>query len=118
MGQQPGDLSQDALATAVDAARRAFAAAGDLDALARAKTEHLGDRSPIALARQALGSLPKTDRADAGKRVNVVLDAAMMAHDLLNYHPLENTATTTIRAADLLAFIRACGHEPRVVAVG
>jgi Ala-tRNA(Pro) deacylase len=54
---------------------------------------------------------------DTGKRVNVVLDAAMMAHDLLNYHPLENTATTTIRAADLLAFIRACGHEPRVVAV-
>ena len=54
---------------------------------------------------------------DTGKRVNVVLDAAMMAHELLNYHPLENTATTTIRAADLLAFIRACGHEPRVVAV-
>ena len=54
---------------------------------------------------------------DTGKRVNVVLDATMMAHDLLNYHPLENTATTTIRAADLVAFIRACGHEPRVVAV-
>jgi len=41
----------------------------------------------------------------------------MMAHDLLSYHPLENTATTTIRPADLLAFIRACGHEPKVVAV-
>ena len=54
---------------------------------------------------------------DTDRRVNVVLDAAMMAHELLNYHPLENTATTTIRAADLLAFIRACGHEPRVVAV-
>jgi len=54
---------------------------------------------------------------DTEKRVNVVLDATMMAHELLNYHPLENTATTTIRSADLLAFIRACGHEPRVVAV-
>ncbi|MFO1131856.1 MAG: prolyl-tRNA synthetase associated domain-containing protein [Hyphomicrobiales bacterium] len=54
---------------------------------------------------------------DTEKRVNVVLDAAMMAHDLLNYHPLENTATTTIRAEDLVAFVRSCGHEPRVVAV-
>jgi Ala-tRNA(Pro) deacylase len=54
---------------------------------------------------------------DTAQRVNVVLDAAMMSHELLNYHPLENTATTTIRAQDLLAFIRACGHEPRVVAV-
>ncbi len=54
---------------------------------------------------------------DTEKRVNVVLDAAMMAHDLLNYHPLENSATTTIRAEDLVAFIRSCGHEPRVVAV-
>ena len=54
---------------------------------------------------------------DSERRVNVVLDAAMMAHELLNYHPLENTATTTIRAADLVAFIRALGHEPRIVAV-
>ena len=29
----------------------------DLDDLARAKTDHLGDRSPLALARQALGHL-------------------------------------------------------------
>jgi Ala-tRNA(Pro) deacylase len=54
---------------------------------------------------------------DTENRVNVVLDAAMMAHELVNYHPLENTATTTIRAADLLSFIRSCGHEPKVVAV-
>ncbi|WP_395689332.1 prolyl-tRNA synthetase associated domain-containing protein [Aestuariivirga sp.] len=54
---------------------------------------------------------------DADRRVNVVLDKAMMAQDLLNYHPLVNTATTTIRAVDLLAFIRSCGHEPIVAAV-
>ena len=54
---------------------------------------------------------------DTEKRVNVVLDAAMMAHELVNYHPLENTATTTIRSQDLVAFIRSCGHEPKVVAV-
>src|ERR1700679_1403910 len=63
-------LSPEALTAAVDAARQAFAAASDLDTLARAKTEHLGDRSPVALARQALAAVPKAERADAGKLVN------------------------------------------------
>lgn len=54
---------------------------------------------------------------DTGRRVNVVLDQAMMAHELLNFHPLENNATTTIRSADLLTFIRACGHVPVLAAV-
>ncbi len=85
MGEQPSpsepSLSDEALSAAVEAARRAFAAAADLDALARAKTEHLGDRAPIALARQALGGLPKHDRADAGKRVNVARAAAQTSYD-------------------------------------
>jgi phenylalanyl-tRNA synthetase alpha chain len=68
--QPSSGLSQEALTTAVSAARQAFEQAGDLDELARAKTEHLGDKSPIALARQALGTLPKAHRADAGRRVN------------------------------------------------
>lgn len=54
---------------------------------------------------------------DTAKRVNVVLDAAMMAHEVVSYHPLVNTATTTIRPADLVAFIRSCGHEPQIAAV-
>jgi len=55
---------------------------------------------------------------DGEGRANVILDAAMMEHEWLNYHPLRNDATTTIRAADLIAFIRATGHEPRIVSVG
>ena len=55
---------------------------------------------------------------DTRRRVTVILDADMMRHDRLNYHPLENTATTNIAREDLVKFIRACGHEPRVVAVG
>jgi Ala-tRNA(Pro) deacylase len=54
---------------------------------------------------------------DTANRVNVVLDAAMMAHEVVNYHPLENTATTTIRSGDLMSFIKSCGHAPRIVAV-
>lgn len=54
---------------------------------------------------------------DTEQRVNVVLDAAMMEQPVLNYHPLTNEATTTLSRDGLLAFIRACGHEPRIVAV-
>ena len=81
MADQPADLSEEALTKAVSAARHAFDLVADLDALARAKTEHLGDRSPIALARQALGTLAKADRADAGRRVNIARGEAQRAYD-------------------------------------
>lgn len=54
---------------------------------------------------------------DTQARVNVILDEAMMKRDQLNFHPLKNDATTTIAAADLLTFIKACGHNPRIVEV-
>ncbi len=47
--------------------------------------------------------------------VQVVLDAWMMDQDLINAHPLINTKTTTIHAADLIKFIDACGHRPLIV---
>jgi Ala-tRNA(Pro) deacylase len=54
---------------------------------------------------------------DKTQRVTVILDADMMRHERLNYHPLENTATTNIAREDFLRFIRSCGHEPRILAV-
>jgi Ala-tRNA(Pro) deacylase len=51
---------------------------------------------------------------DVAGKVQVVLDRAMLAHELLNYHPLVNTMTTSISRAGLLTFLRACGHEPRL----
>jgi len=54
---------------------------------------------------------------DTAGRVTVVLDAAMMAHDTLNYHPLVNTMTTSVARDDLVTFLRATGHEPRIVAL-
>jgi Ala-tRNA(Pro) deacylase len=54
---------------------------------------------------------------DKAARTNVILDAQMMALDILNFHPLGNDATTSIKSADLLKFIASCGHQPRVVAV-
>jgi len=69
------------LAKAVTAAQQAIARADDLETLAHVKTEHLGDRSPLALARQALGSVPKAERADAGKRVNAARSEAQRGYD-------------------------------------
>jgi len=52
---------------------------------------------------------------DREHRVNVVLDARIVAADGVNCHPLENTATTTISSADLLTFIESTGHTPQII---
>ena len=54
---------------------------------------------------------------DKTNRTNVILDEAMMRETPLNYHPLQNDATTAITPDDLLSFIKSCGHVPRIVAV-
>lgn len=54
---------------------------------------------------------------DREGRVGVVLDGTLMAHEALSFHPLDNTMTTTIATRDLVAFLSAHGHAPRVVAL-
>jgi hypothetical protein len=39
----------------------------------------------------------------------------MIEHDPLNYHPLANDRTTAVAPADLLRFIAAYGHVPRII---
>ena len=51
---------------------------------------------------------------DKAGQVTVVLDAAMMAHEVLNFHPLSNTGTTTISREGLVKFLEATGHPPRI----
>jgi Ala-tRNA(Pro) deacylase len=53
---------------------------------------------------------------DTAGRVTIILDAGLMRHDTLNFHPLENVATTNIRREDFLTFLRHTGHEPVVLA--
>jgi Ala-tRNA(Pro) deacylase len=52
---------------------------------------------------------------DSGGRVRIVVDAELLAQPLVNAHPLVNTATTTIASGDLIAFIKATGHDPLVL---
>jgi Ala-tRNA(Pro) deacylase len=92
----------------------------DLKALADRLAAPRFSFGSLALLRAVLGVEPGAVTPfalinDTGRRVNVVLDAGMLARDPLNYHPLVNTATTAISAADLLRFIADCGHRPRIV---
>ncbi|WP_433365503.1 phenylalanine--tRNA ligase subunit alpha [Actinoplanes sp. CA-142083] len=79
--KQASLLSAEALDAAASEARKAFAAASDLDALGALKPAHLGDRSPISLARREIGSLPPAAKSDAGKRVNIARQAVQAAFD-------------------------------------
>jgi Ala-tRNA(Pro) deacylase len=54
---------------------------------------------------------------DAPPTVAVVLDAALMENALVNVHPLVNTATTTVSREDLVRFLEATGHPPRILAL-
>ncbi len=51
----------------------------------------------------------------APQRVQVALDAQMLARDPLNFHPLHNEATTTISKDGFLKFLTLTGHQPVLV---
>lgn len=88
------------LADRLGAPRFSFA---DAETLRRALGVTPGSVTPFALAN------------DPDRRVGLVLDAAMLEHDPLNYHPLVNDRTTAVSPADLLRFVAACGHRPIVL---
>jgi Ala-tRNA(Pro) deacylase len=55
---------------------------------------------------------------DGKKLVTIVLDREMLTHDYVNYHPLHNAASTTIKSADLITFIHALDYKPIIVDCG
>jgi Ala-tRNA(Pro) deacylase len=102
------------LATVLDARRV------DLNALAkRLGAGRLSFGKPPLLA-EVLGVAPGavTPLAvinDRERRVQVLLDRALMAFAEINCHPLTNDATVVLESADLRRFFRATGHEPEDV---
>ena len=64
-------LTEEALDGAAAAAIEAFENAADLPALEEAHRQHLGEKAFIPQARRALGTLPKDQRKDAGRMVNM-----------------------------------------------
>ncbi|MFM8820927.1 MAG: prolyl-tRNA synthetase associated domain-containing protein [Phenylobacterium sp.] len=52
---------------------------------------------------------------DPQRRVRLVLDLALAEAEEVSFHPLENTATTTVDQAGMRAFLDHLGREPLVV---
>ena len=76
-----------------------------------------------ALLWETLGVRPGSVTAlglinDPDQRVTFVLDQALWDADIVNFHPLTNTATTALTQADFRRFLELLGREPVVVDFG
>jgi Ala-tRNA(Pro) deacylase len=76
---------------------------GSAEQLRRVLGVEPGSVTPFAIA---------NDRAG---QVTVILDANLMEHERVNFHPLVNSMTTGVSREDLLKFIRSTGHEPVIL---
>jgi phenylalanyl-tRNA synthetase alpha chain len=74
-------LAPETLDSAVREAEKAFAGAAGLEELAAVRPLHLGDRSPVLLARREIGALPPQAKAAAGRRVNEARAAVQACYD-------------------------------------
>jgi Ala-tRNA(Pro) deacylase len=100
------------------------------DATVDLKTVHhlIGAASKVSFGNaeklmEYLGVIPGAVTAlgvinDEGGQVTAILDEELMSHDIVNCHPLVNTATTSLSPADLVKFMRATGHDPVILKVG
>lgn len=99
------------------------------DATVDLKTIHqaIGAASRVSFGKpealmELLGVIPGAVTAfgainDTEGRVRVVIDEPLLAHCVVNAHPLTNEATTSIAADDLLRFLQATGHEAVILKV-
>jgi len=68
-GEPQADLSPESIEALVGQALTAFAAAQTSAELKEARLAHSGDRSPLALANRAIGTIPGPERKEAGQRL-------------------------------------------------
>jgi len=102
VAEEDADIGMKTLHKRIDSARLSFGSA--------------------ALLAEFLGVVPGSVTPfgvinDKEGRVTVILDSGLMRHAKLNFHPLENIATTTISREDFLAFLRHSGHAPKILPV-
>ena len=104
-----------------------------LTALAERRLDLKGLPKALGSKRLSFGSAPLLEEAlgvtpgsvtplaalrDGQRRVTVALDADLMRSEIVNVHPLVNTATIGMRPDELATFLRHCGHEPLIVELG
>jgi Ala-tRNA(Pro) deacylase len=97
-----GDTAIDlkALPAAIGSARLSF---GSPERLYQALGVTPGSVTPFALLN------------DPEQRVRLVLDAALLVPEPINFHPLSNDATTAVSQAGFRAFLAALGRTAQVV---
>lgn len=52
---------------------------------------------------------------DTDNKVSLILDKALLGHDIVNFHPLRNDATTAITSADMVRFADIANHPPLIL---
>src|SRR5438045_6593637 len=110
-------LQAEQVAVVRDEALAAIAGARDLAELKRARLEHAGDRSPLALANREIGALPPAARKDAGQRVGQARGAVSQAlaarQEVLEAeHEERMLATETVDVSLPTSRARAGGRHP------
>ncbi|MBU6148016.1 MAG: phenylalanine--tRNA ligase subunit alpha [Actinomycetales bacterium] len=110
-------VEPDRVAAALSEALAAIAAAATPPDLAATRQLHDGDRSPLALANRALGSLPPSERAAAGARIGAArtsIREALLAREGL-LHQQWQAATLRAERVDVTeALTRSEQQRPRV----
>jgi Ala-tRNA(Pro) deacylase len=124
-GEMPGTFTKNLLLK--DKKGRLFLVVAQEDSVLDLKTLHarVGGQGRLGFAapdqvRDLLGVEPGAITPfglinDTGQAVAPVIEAALLASERLNFHPLEQSGSTSIRPDDLLRFVRACGHMPACV---
>jgi Ala-tRNA(Pro) deacylase len=54
---------------------------------------------------------------DSECAVRIVLDTRLAGRDMINVHPLRNSATLSLAGDDLVRFLADAGHPPQIVAL-
>lgn len=100
----PGEARVDlkALPAAIGSKRVSFGKADDMERLLGIAP---GSVTPLAAINAPVGS------------ITVVLDEGLAAADIVNVHPLRNTATLGLSGAAILDLLRHWGHAPLVAGV-
>lgn len=104
-------LNMKALAGLLGAGRLSFAS---FDRLRARLGVEPGSVTPFAAINDR-SSLRRDDDEPPLEKVSIVLDSEMMQADLVNYHPLINTATISLSPTGLRCFLDATGHQPLIV---
>ena len=75
------------------------------------KPEALHEKLGVTPGSVTLFSILNDNKCD----VTLIIDKRLTDHEVVNFHPLLNDATTAISSKDMIAFAKATGHDPMII---